>query len=182
MKAKGQEWLTVKPEWHQQLQSPPLCHVDVVWCCKGPGRKSLFFTVPRGDIWETSMTRFGFPMPACAFCGPDSSAHRKNQPSLTSSIFTGQNQSFHPSYTSRLLLPNRFSWFLTSSIKSAFSTSAHISKDSSSGTNVHLSATDSRRDHLHQLPFARGSCQVSYRYGNHARRPVDICRAPKKPA
>lgn len=53
-----------------------------------PGKKRpIFFTVPRGDIWETSMARFGFPLPACSFCGPDCSAHRKNshlEPPLSS--------------------------------------------------------------------------------------------------
>lgn len=33
----------VRSEWRQQLQSPPFCHVDGVWCCKGLGRKGLFF-------------------------------------------------------------------------------------------------------------------------------------------
>lgn len=177
----------VRSEWRSDqsdvssFKALRFCHVDGVWCCKGPGRKGLFFTVPRGDIWETSMTRFGFPLPACLPLWPVCSAHRKTQPSLTASIFTGPNQSSHPSYTSPLLLPNRFWWFLPSSIKGVFSTSAHISEGSSSGASVHLSATDARRDHL-QLPIAHSSCQVSYRYGNHAKRPVDICRAPKKPA
>lgn len=72
--------MTVRSEWHQQLQSAPFCHVDGVSCSKGPGRKGLFFTVPRGNIWETSWTGFGFPLPACSFCCPQWS-DGKTQPS-----------------------------------------------------------------------------------------------------
>lgn len=148
---------------------------------KAQEEKAYFWLSPEAKFGRRAWRDLVSLCLPASVCGPDCSAHRKTQPSLTSSIFTGRNQSSHPSYTSPLLLPNHFWWFLTSSIKGAFSTSAHISEGSSSGVNVHLSATDTRRDHL-QHPMARGSCQVSYRYGNHARRPVDISRAPKKPA
>lgn len=73
--AKGQEWVTVRPEWRQQLQSPPFCHVDGVWCCKGPGRKGLFLLSPEAIFGRRAWRDLVSLCLSAAFCGPGCSAH-----------------------------------------------------------------------------------------------------------
>lgn len=99
------------------------------------------------------MTRFGFPLPARCFLWPGLFCSRL-KPAIFNLLYLHWGKSIflsHLSYTSPLLLPNRFWWFLTSSIKGTFSTSVHISEGSS--------ATDTRQDHL-QLPIAAVNCLI----------------------
>lgn len=113
VKAKGQEWVTDAPEWHQQLQSAPVCHVDGVLVLQRSGRKKApgVAIFGRWAGWDS--------VSPSAFC---CSAHRKKkqpppkkkpnkQPSSTSSTLTVPIPPFHPSNPSPLLFPPMFTPF-----------------------------------------------------------------------
>lgn len=61
MKAKGHQWVTDGPEWHQQLQR------------SGKKRPIFFFTVPRGDVGD-EQDGIWFPSACLLLLLPDCSA------------------------------------------------------------------------------------------------------------
>lgn len=158
VKAKGQQWVTEGLEWHQQLQSALVCHVDGLWCCKGPGRKGLFFfTVPRGDFVGDAQDGIWFPSACLLRLLPDSSAHRKTSrfppPLMFKNVIFPSIIHIYFALSSLVMIftpPPIFRSFL-----------GHISGDLCSSAGVHLSASGTSGSLSTQHPILHGSCQVS---------------------